>query len=575
MSNADDGPADRGFSHTPPTDPDAGDTRSSTTRYLSGAAYIDERYAQLAVDELVAQSHRAVVPTLGYDATTVLRHCFRAQRLWLEQNGLVCVVLILGLCVLPGATMTVYGICLVTRSLRAMWRAGRLPRWGNALAAMAGIVFLTYLLALLGVLDSLRDIWPDDSDTGELSGNGGAAAFLGGVLAISVALFATLTWSRYRMITAIVTWLGRSPDSAPARTESPSVEKRLAVIDRAQHGNIVLGGGSDPFVGAGSVLRAWSVATELHPEKDADAASVHVPIDPVELVGHVRRRLAAMRSHDLPEPERIIGLQLRDQVVASAVRWHDSPLIDDRSRLPYSYADPDAVDAIIRWPQTGARHFLRAVVGAPNKAATDTTGRRIMPAEHQSVVTSTFLHVAVEGGMLYVESVATVLGPIRQEYLDVDRYAGSGDQLPAALREAVRRFARTTVSAPRQLARHLLRQFALARTMHRADLEAAADQAYDFGARFDVREAAVFQDYANYLQLLDITKYTRMIERRATEAIHDFLTAKGVETSDFTNRVRINQNNNTVIHGSVHGPVATGTGASATVVTGKPKGSGT
>jgi hypothetical protein len=572
MSNADDGPAVRGFSHAPAGDPAHGGAMSSTTRYLSGAAYVDEKYAQQAVDELVGQSHRAVVPALGYDVSTVLRHCFRAQRLWLEQNFLVCAILIAGLCALRGATLTVYGICVVTSSLRNMRRAGHLPRWGNALAATAAVVAVAYLLALLGILDRLHDIWPDDSGTDELSGDGGVAVFLGGVLAISVALLATLTWSRYRMITTIITWLGRGPAGEPARPESWSVDKRLGVVDRAQHGNIVLHGGVDPFVGAGSIIRAWSVATELRPETGADDASAHVPIDPVELVGHVRRRLASMRSHDLPETERITGLQLRDQVLASAVRWHDSPLIDDRSRLPYSYADPEAVDAIIRWPQTSARHFLRAVVGAPDKAATDTAGRRIMPAEHQSVVTSTFLHVAVEGGMLYVESVATVLGPIRQEYLDIDRYAGSGDQLPGALREALRRFSRTTVSAPRQLARDLIRRLALARTMHRADVEAVANQAYDFGARFDVRDAAALGDFANYLQRLDTEKYIRLIERRATEAIHEFLAAKGVESSDFTNRVTVNQNNNTVIHGSVHGSVATGTGASAT--TGKPKGSG-
>src|SRR5688500_5061312 len=77
---------------------------SSTTRYLSGAAYVDERYADVVVDRFVADSHRAVPPALGYDLTTVIRHCLRARRLWLVQNALVTLILLLGLVVFTAAT---------------------------------------------------------------------------------------------------------------------------------------------------------------------------------------------------------------------------------------------------------------------------------------------------------------------------------------------------------------------------------------------------------------------------------------------------------------------------------------
>lgn len=556
---------------------------TSTTRYLSGAAYVDEKYAEAVVDELVAHSHRAVAPALGYDVPTVIRHCFRAQRLWLVQNALIFGILLAGVIVLPGATVAVYGACLLAHAVIAERPVGRRwPLWRIGVAVVAALFVLGCLaLPILGMLRQFAQGGPNFG-TPEMpyvspeDGDSGAWRFLSGVLAVGLAVLIALTWSRYRMITSITTGLGRA--EGHVRPEPRAVEQRLGVIDTAQHGNVVLHAGFEPFLGAGRRFRAWSIATELRPggEREDGAAPEtaetanpprpgHVPVDPVELVGHLRRRLAAMRGHDLPERERVSGLQLRDQVIASGTRWRDYPLIDERVRLPFSYAGPEAVDAIIRSPQTSARHFLRATVGAPEKAATDAAGRTIMPAEHQSVVTSTYVHVAIEGGMLYVELVATLLGPIRQRYLAIDRYDGDADQFVTALREAVRRFAGGTAAAPVRLVRGMIRRHTLVGKIHRADADATAEPVYDFGARFDARQAAALRDCASYLQELDAEKYTRLIDKRATEAIVEFLAEKGVDTSDFTTKVNFYQSNNTMISGSVYGPVAVGTGASATV----------
>jgi hypothetical protein len=420
------------------------------------------------------------------------------------------------------------------------------------------------------------------------------AKFIGGFAIVGVAVLITLIWSRHRMITTITSALARGRAEGPLRLERREIEQRLRLIDTAQHGNVVLHAGYWPFVGAGVKINAanaaWSIATELRldegsgPHESPNGRAQHgapprAEVDPVELVAHIRQRLAALRSRDLPDNERITGLQLRDQVISSGTRWHDFPLIDDRVRLPYSFAAPHAIDAIIRSPQTGARHFLRATVGAADKAVVGDDGGTIMPAEHQSVVNSTYLHVAVEGGMLYVESVATVLGPIRQRYLDIDRYDGDTDPLTVAGGEAMRRFVSATASAPVKLIGAIIRTVTLPGAIHRADREAANEPVYDFGARRDIRELASRNGSANYLQELDTEKYRRLIDRRATGAIDEFLTAKGIDTSDFSAKVNFHQYNSTNIGGSAYGPVATGTSASATMttvaaaVTGKGKGS--
>ncbi|MGX6603602.1 hypothetical protein ACWKSP_15880 [Micromonosporaceae bacterium Da 78-11] len=582
---AQDGVADRAvFGHSNGVTRNPGGRISSTTRYLSGAAYVDEKYAEVVVDELVGESHRAVAPSLGYDVTTVVRHCFRAQRLWLVQNALITAILLVGLRFLTGPTVLLFLLCLAGWYVRPEPGRPRKRSWKSIAVAVVVVVVLGCLAGpLVALTEALRsgsfdsgtlgnDLDPSAPD----SPSGGWTSWLiksvVAFLLVGGAILAVLVWSRTRMIATITAELGRGRPPGPPQPESSEVEQRLRVIDEAQHGNILMHAGYEPFVGAGFRANAWSVATELRPEEEpgtgrsADPAR-RVEIDPVELVAHLRQRLAALRSRELPSTQRITGLQLRDQVISSGTWWTDFPLIDDRSRLPFSFAGPEAIEAIIRAPQTGARHFLRATSGAPEQAALGADGRTIMPAEHQSVVTSTYLHVAVEGGLLYMEVVTAVLGPIRQQYLNIDRYEGGTDRLSLAFGESVRRFAAHTAVAPVRLVRSLLRLRTLPGAIHRADREAATAPVYDFGARLDVRQLASRGDYANYLQRLDAAKYTRLIDRRATAAIHEFLTAKGVDTADFAAKVNFHQYNSTTIGGSAYGPVATGTGASATMTT--------
>jgi len=111
--------ASRAFTHAEGIPEQAGTPISSTTRYLAGAAYVDEAYADIVIDELVGQSHRAVAPALGYDVVTIIRHCFRAQRLWLRQNAMLTVILLLGAWFFTAATVTLFVVSLAVHVLRS------------------------------------------------------------------------------------------------------------------------------------------------------------------------------------------------------------------------------------------------------------------------------------------------------------------------------------------------------------------------------------------------------------------------------------------------------------------------
>jgi len=232
---------------------------SSTTRYLSGAAYVDQSFAERVIDELVAQSHRAIAPTIGYDIVTVVRHCFRAQRLWLAQNALVVVLLLAGGWLLPGPTVTVYAVCLIAYFAKSNGaRTGHRHTFRVVALVVGGLILASYLvrpiLPLLGELGS-GTAPPPETDAGV------ASHFLLGVAGVVLAPAAVLTLYRFQMISIITGDLERGRRPGTFRPEAREIEQRLRVIADAQHGNVLLHAGFEPFVGAGERVNAWSRAT--------------------------------------------------------------------------------------------------------------------------------------------------------------------------------------------------------------------------------------------------------------------------------------------------------------------------
>src|SRR4030095_10846322 len=93
----------------------------------------------------------------------------------------------------------------------------------------------------------------------------------------------------------------------------------------------------------------------------------------------------------------------------------------ERNPLPYPIASDPAVNAIISHPQGGLRYFQRVVVGNvvegdQGNVVCTADGQTVAQVRHQEVAVSSFIHVAVEGGLLYAEFVATVLPPIQERY---------------------------------------------------------------------------------------------------------------------------------------------------------------
>lgn len=80
------------------------------TRYLAAAAYLDASFRDTALRELISNRHRGVAPSHGgVDVVAVLRHCLRARSLLRIREILLTAVLVLGLLVMPLATIAWFG----------------------------------------------------------------------------------------------------------------------------------------------------------------------------------------------------------------------------------------------------------------------------------------------------------------------------------------------------------------------------------------------------------------------------------------------------------------------------------
>jgi hypothetical protein len=173
---------------------------------------------------------------------------------------------------------------------------------------------------------------------------------------------------------------------------------------------------------------------------------------------------------------------------------------------------------LLRTPTAAARHYLVCQV----------------ISWRGELVSTVYVHIAVQGRTLYLEFTAAALPPCDDRYRFVDMIGGTGRvaKVKAGLRGLVG--APQTVSlAPFNLLRRGRR--AIARAWSDFDL-GRMRPGYDYGARMSVRELGTARDTRNHVQSQDILKHHRIIERRMLAAVLDFLEDRGVDTSEYRNQ---------------------------------------
>jgi hypothetical protein len=545
---------------------------SNATRYLCAAAYLAPSFATTVISELIG-SHRAVAPSRGIDLEPIIRHSLKARRMQLTRDILLCVLIVISVvttAIVPLILLLVAAFFLSflpgpkweRRSIGHKMIAGATAAAGIIIAAVVGLIIAFFVLSqLISRYGLSSGGLPIPSPAGS-----GALIIVWWLVYVGLiaGLLARYSYARNRTLGE---WLSPGAQAPPFARSAERVEARIAEVSAAQHGNLTLYGGEDPFLGTGITPftlrredeRVWSIAIELNREgapRSLFGSQSHgqVHIDPMELHDVLGKRLLQLNDHELPLNERVTALTVDHHIVGEGqFRW-DSPLIDPRKKIPYSQVSPEAIAALIPSPQARLRYYQR--VSVSDEGQTVLVGEQpVIDSVDQEVIVSAFVYVAVEGHMFYLQFVPCYLAPILEQFRAIDRLpkVTSGKFLVKVAMDAASTAFRDILSAPRGVI-VTWRQIRKERRSFEEELRHADDYVYaDVGARISVRELGAALLPRTYIQRLDTSKYTRIIERLVIETVLDFLVAKNVDTSAYRASAQAIYNSGVIIAGNISG----------------------
>ncbi|MFG2527223.1 hypothetical protein [Streptomyces sp. NPDC048516] len=538
----------------PPTPPGA----SEATRLLCAGTYMDDAFRDAVIDELYVHEERFAAPSLGIDAARVLAHALRARRLQLGWAAAILLVWIVALPLTSGLA-ALYLIPVVLMALGRVVRRAPVPQWAARFFSFVlrwygrltlAFLFLSLLVtgfgAGIGIIgagwpfsellpDGLNSLTSDgpgaagslyDSGLGGAYGSAyGGAGSLGGILfavwaavllPLAVAVLVALQRGQFARVLAGELSRERFPDvmSDPAeRAEGHRFQRLRDRVRIEQHGPLVMYRAADPFCGAGYPYKTWSLSVELNPRADREAE----PLDNSAILARIVPLVAALRvpsPHGSPQVAAAVRDRLRALEIDECV-FLPAEGLPARAAAPYT---PDGFEqhrarAVEEGGET-RRHFLRIRVGGWN----------------EGVVTTLFVRVHTQGGMLMLEVAPHVLWPLRQLFQDADRIAHQYRH-HHHFGKAVWALTRTPSSAGHALAtllRGLLSVWRLAVGGHGAALPE--------GPGASVRELGSFGE-SSLFQDMDVARYLKTIQQRVAAGVTTALREAGYQTDEFEQRI--------------------------------------
>jgi hypothetical protein len=532
------------------------DRNLSATRHLSAGAYLDPEFCLRVLHEVYFRTKRLVAPSHGYDALTVLGHCLRARRSMAVRDALLVALFMAMSWVSLIATLTTLVALLAVhfgqiseRVLReafqyiveggyfrdavAAERAARSGAGGHvrrqdsteqsASSRLFSPAFLpsvtrqiiarglrmlgAYLTLVIVAVLLATQLWHTHPLSATRLGISPRWAILGSIAGAFLVPAAVRGWNRIQLY-------GLKPGGRPKRLPR---NRRLAEIEGQLSGNTVIYSGYQHFVGAGEVLHSWGMAQRLvqapprgtraltETETEGAREFEQPPFTAMQLANHVRGYIAELTNNVLPE-WRLANLTVRDRIFVAG------------TEIDYLWADTSLHDVkrIIQHPTAPQRHYLECQVVSWNG----------------KLVTTVYVHFAVQGKALYVELKVLGLTPCAERFRIIDQVGGVSvwrllqDAGRAALDAPV-----LFVAAPRGLLHTAANTVTLAVAARSAN--GRVRKGYDYGARTSIREMGATELPSDPIQTQDIVKYGRVVERRVVAAILDFLEDRGVDVTEY------------------------------------------
>ncbi|MEU5982128.1 hypothetical protein [Streptomyces sp. NPDC047434] len=521
----------------PVVDPRGLPSASEATRLLCAGTYLDDAFRDAVIDELYVHEERVAAPSLGVDATRVLAHALRARRVEIGWSAailglwIVAVPLTKGLAALLIAPFLILGIARWVRGRSAhppvhRLVAGFLLRWYGRLSLLQTAVVL--LVLAFGDEETRWDLFGELGDVGDLLGFALdlASSEIWGIGAlevwITIAIPFLLAWAvavqRGQFARALTGELSRGrfadTSSDPAeRAEGVRFRRLRERIRTEQHSRLVLYRSDNPFCGAGSPYEPWSLSVELRPRKDRTPE----PLDNSAIMRHIVPLVEALRvpsAHGSPQLQAAVRDRLRDLELDETVFLPVDGL-PSRAHAPSTAEEFEQHrSGAIEEGGEARRHFLRIRVGGWG----------------EEIVTTVFVRVHTQGGMLMLEVAPHVLRPVKPLFRHADRIAHRYRH-NHHFGKAVWALAQVPGSAGHALATlwraagHLWR---LATGGHAGALPE--------GPLHSVRELGS-DDEASLFQEMDVSRYLKSIQDRVAGGVTVALREAGYETGEFEQKI--------------------------------------
>lgn len=541
-------------SRKPPTPRPLG----KVTRNLCIGVHRDRWFRNRVLDQIYHRHDRAIAPNPGIDVVPILHHAQAAHVADASQQAVLALVALLlfipgildGLVlyfVLIGWSFAVLIVVTIRGGLEStstqrklkvtqILRPDPLQQW--VIGGLFGLAILAAVAMLIQGMQSpeTEEVWNYEYQVYERvlveTEPNTAVAWIWGVLLVLVCLlFGMLKAHLFRAI--------------DIRQPGDVLDPRIADIAKRASGSRVLTHSADvlPFVGAGFEITTWQFALALHSSEIGDGEKGEDSLKSFRaapLIARVRESIAELGAPDKGS-RRIPHLRVEDQVFVSGKvvpvpRYEVEDLAKSGTNLK-------SVEEVQENTTTSVRHYLRCEVDS----------------WEGELVTSVFVHCALQGKTLFVEFSSFVLPPTRNEYqMDPGAAAFGSDAVAlGAFKGAVLMpiaFGRSVFDSAVSLVRSIVNGW-------RIDHGSSAG---DCGARTSIRELGTGDRENNYFQYRDSVKYTEILERQILQTITVHLREAGIDTAELGERVTAIVNHGVINYGRAS-IGAVGTGAVANI----------
>jgi hypothetical protein len=296
---------------------------------------------------------------------------------------------------------------------------------------------------------------------------------------------------------------------------SPSVEKRLAVVQQEQKGNLVVFRGRSAFVGSGDEVMHERILVNvaLGRQKKNGKRVKPIPFSTPELYTELE---IALKNMDPDFPEIRVGQRLfvNGEHVAANRR-----LLPDEFGPPVAHAPPDLLHYGCAYPTSEARTYVCAEIGGWKG----------------QLVVSLFARAVQVGGSLEVEWRFHVLPPLYANFLLIDqRYEpGRIKQITKVLITGFLWFVPALLAAPVAFTRYAVLPLTSKAQIRHESYRIRHGYVFNYGSPRSIREEPITYRHLHDFVAGDELTFIFLAEHTMLRALTRFLNAHKIDMKQF------------------------------------------